>query len=104
MQPFNLMSPEAICGTVGERVRRLRLQHNLTQQQLADMTLGSLSSIRRLEARGQAPLLLLVRVSQALQVVDQWDSVFNEPVLTIAQAEKAEQLATRQRARIPKRP
>ena len=83
------MSPEAICGTVGERVRRLRLQHNLTQQQLADMTLGSLSSIRRLEARGQAPLLLLVRVSQALQVVDQWDSLF----------ERAEQLATRQRAR-----
>lgn len=83
------MSPEAICGTVGERVRKLRLQHNLTQQQLADMTLGSLSSIRRLEARGQAPLLLLVRVSQALQVVDQWDGLF----------ERAEQLATRQRAR-----
>ncbi len=76
MRPFDLLSSDSLCAEVGQRVRQLRLQHNLTQQQLADKVWGSLSSIRRLEARGQAPLTLLVRVSQALQVVEQWDSLF----------------------------
>lgn len=94
MQPLESLSPEPICAEVGKRVRQLRLQHNLTQQQLADRTWGSLSSIRRLEARGQAPLLLLVRVSQALQVVEQWNGLF----------QPADAFATRKRARSPRTP
>jgi transcriptional regulator with XRE-family HTH domain len=79
MRTFNLLSSEAVCAELGARIKRLRLMRNLTQQEVADMTLASLSSIRRLESHGQGSLLLLVRVANAVQVVDQFDSFFNEP-------------------------
>lgn len=87
---------------MGGRIKRLRLAHNLTQQQLADMVQSSLSSVRRLESQGQGGFELLVRVAQALQVVDQLEPLFAPPLQSIAQIERAAQLALRQRARIPK--
>ena len=72
------MSCEAVCAELGARAKRVRLQRNITQQQLAAMTNSSLSSIRRLEAQGQGTLALLVGVAQALQVSDQLESLFNE--------------------------
>jgi transcriptional regulator with XRE-family HTH domain len=102
MRTFDLISAEAVCRELGARIKNLRLARNLSQQQLADMVAGSLSSVRRLETCGQASALLLVRVSQALQVVDQLSPLFVEEVQTIAQAERAA-LALRQRARLPRR-
>ena len=84
---------------MGVRLKAVRLSRNLSQQQVADMAGSSLSSLRRLEASGQASLQLLVRVAQALQVAAQLDPLFNEQTQTIAQAEQAHQLAQRQRAR-----
>ena len=88
--------------TLGERVKRLRLAQNLSQQQVAQMSQGSLSSVRRLEAQGQGSLEFVVRVAQALQAVDQLDGLFAPPVQSIAQAEAEQDLAPRQRARLPK--
>jgi transcriptional regulator with XRE-family HTH domain len=103
MRTFDLLPAETVCADLGARIKRLRLMRNLSQQQLADMVAGSLSSVRRLEASGQAGLLLLVRVSQALQVADQLNPLFTEDVQTIAQAERAALLAVRQRARLPRK-
>ena len=91
-----------MCAELGRRVKRNRLMRNLSQQELANMTLASLSSVRRLESQGQGSLLLFVRVASALQIVDQLDSLFDEPMQTIAQAEREEALALRKRARIVK--
>lgn len=91
-----------MCKAVGQRARALRLARNLSQQQLADMAGASLSSIRRLEARGQGTLALLVRLAQALQVVDQLGLLFDQPVQTIAEAERRAAVARRQRARTPR--
>jgi transcriptional regulator with XRE-family HTH domain len=102
MRIFNMMSSDAICAELGARIKRVRLQRNLTQQQLCAMTNSSLSSIRRLEAQGQGSVALLVGVAQALQVSNQLESLFNEPVQTIAQAEELARVLTRQRARIPR--
>jgi transcriptional regulator with XRE-family HTH domain len=102
MRAFKLYSIEEICADLGGRIRRLRLAQNLTQQQLADMTKSSLSSIRRLEGQGQGSLELMVSVAQALQSIEHLAHLFQQPVQTIAQAEREQLLATRQRARLPK--
>jgi transcriptional regulator with XRE-family HTH domain len=102
MRTFNLLSPQSICSEFGVRIKRLRLAQNLGQKQLADMTQSSLSSVRRLEADGQGSLEFVVRVAQALQAVEQLESLFVQPVQSIAQAEREQSLALRQRARVPK--
>lgn len=102
MRTFNLLSSQSICAELGKRARRLRLGRNLSQAQLAQMTQASLSSVRRLEAQGQGSLEFVVRVMQALQAVNQLESLFEEPAQTIAQAERDQSLALRQRARLPR--
>lgn len=101
MRTFNLFSPQRICSEIGGRIRHLRLAQNLTQTQLAQMTQSSLSSVRRLEAQGQGSFEFVVRIAQALQVVDQLEPLFAPPEQSIAQLEQ-QSLATRQRARLPK--
>lgn len=102
MRTFSFLSSHDISMTLGERVKRLRLAQNVSQQQLAQMSQSSLSSVRRLEAEGQGSLEFVVRVAQALQAVDQLDGLFAQPVQSIAQAEAELALAQRQRARLPK--
>jgi transcriptional regulator with XRE-family HTH domain len=102
MRTFSFLSPLSICTTLGERIKRLRLAQNLSQQQLAQMSQSSLSSVRRLEAQGQGSLEFVVRVAQALQAVEQLDNLFAQPIQSIAQAEAEQALAQRQRARLPK--
>jgi transcriptional regulator with XRE-family HTH domain len=102
MRTFVLSSSDLICIELGARIKRLRLAKNLSQQQLADMTQSSLSSVRRLEAQGQGSFEFVVRVAQSLQVIEQFEGLFAKSVLTIAQAEREEVLALRQRARLPR--
>jgi transcriptional regulator with XRE-family HTH domain len=102
MRTFNLLSSYSICIELGERIRRLRLSQNMSQLQLAQMTQSSLSSVRRLEALGQGSFEFVVRVAQALQAIDIFDSLFIQPVQSIAQAERELTLAQRQRASLPR--
>jgi len=81
----------------------LRLARNLSQAELAAMTGSSLSSIRRLEARGQGTLVLLVRVVQALQAGTQLESFLVQPTLSIADVERAVAATRRQRAGVPRK-
>ena len=67
------------------------------------MSQSSLSSVRRLEAQGQGGFEFVVRVAQALQVVDQLELLFSSSVQSIAEIEREQSLATRQRARLPRR-
>jgi transcriptional regulator with XRE-family HTH domain len=102
MRTFNLLSSQTICEQLGVRVKRLRLARNLSQQQLAQMTQSSLSSVRRMEAEGQGSLEYVVRIAQALQCVDQLNDWFEQPVLSIADAEREQTMQQRQRARSPR--
>ena len=102
MRTFNFSSAQDVSAALGDRIRRVRLAQNLSQQQLAQMSGSSLSSVRRLETRGQGSLEFVVRVAQALHVADQLDALFTLPVLSIAQAEQEMSVAQRQRARMPK--
>lgn len=96
---FDLQTSEAICRTLGERARVLRLARNLSQQELADMSGVSLSTVRRLEASGQGGVQTLVQVAQALGAVEGLQGLLVLPVRSIAEAEGAVHVAQRQRAR-----
>ena len=102
MRTFSLSSSRSVCADLGARLKRLRLAQNLSQQQLAQMTQSSLSSVRRLESQGQGGFEFVVRVAQALQAVDQLEGLFAPSVESIAQAEREQALASRQRARVPR--
>ena len=102
MRTFNLLSSKSICADLGTRLKRLRLAQNLSQQQLAQMTQSSLSSVRRLESQGQGGFEFVVRIAQALQAVDQLEGLFAPSIESIAQAEREQALASRQRARVPR--
>ena len=88
---------------MGGRIKRLRLAQNLTQEQLAHMAQASLSSVRRMETQGQGSFEFMVRIAQALQAVDQLEVLFAPPEQSILQIEHQHLLATRQRARLPKK-
>ena len=96
---FDLQTSEAICRTLGERARVLRLARNLSQQELAGMSGVSLSTVRRLETSGQGGIQTLVQVAQALGAVDGLQGLFTLPARSIAEAQGAAQAAQRQRAR-----
>lgn len=104
MRTFNLLSAQSISAQLGARMKLLRLARNLSQQQLAEMTQSSLSSVRRLEALGQGSLEFVVRIAQALQAVDQLNGWFEQPTLSIADAERVQAIGLRQRARVPRTP
>lgn len=98
MRTINLLTPDEICATLGQRCRTLRLARNLSQAELAAMTSSSLSSIRRLESHGQCTLLLLVRVAEAFHVSHQFEPLLVLPVVHIVDAERDAALAARRRA------
>ena len=103
MRTFDLLTHQEICRELGRRCRRQRLQANLSQLELAERAGASLSSIRRLEASGQSTLELLVRVAQALHLVNQLVDLLVLPVLSIADAERDATTTKRQRAASPRR-
>lgn len=104
MRTFELLTHQEICSEIGQRCRRLRLQANLSQLELAERAGASLSSIRRLESRGQASLELLVRVAQVLHLVSHLETLLVMPVLSIADAERDAVSSGRRRAASPRHP
>ncbi len=85
---IDLLPAPTVCAQLGQRLRALRLVRNLGQAELAARAGCSLSAVRRLEARGQGSLELVVRVAQALQAAEGLGVLFELPALTsIAQAE-----------------
>lgn len=104
MGTFALLTGKEICYQLGQRCRQLRLQANLSQLELAQRCGASLSSIRRLEASGQATLELLVRVTQALHLSSQLENLLLVPALSIAQAEREAAAKQRRRAATPRGP
>jgi len=85
---IDLLPATSVCIQLGRRLRALRLLRNLSQDELAARAGSSLSAVRRLEAKGQGSLELVVRVAQALQAAQGLGSLFELPALTsIAQAE-----------------
>jgi len=98
---FNLATTDEILQSLGQRLRTQRLMQGLAQHELAQMASLSLGALRKLESSGHSSLETLVRVIQALGLVDEMESLFVPRRRTIAQMAHVE--ATCQRQRAPRR-
>lgn len=95
---FRLSTPIEILHALGVRLREQRLAQSLTQRELAQMAGLSLGALRKLESNGQCSLETLVRVAQALGLLEALDDLFVLKRQSIAQMERVELAHRRQRA------
>ena len=65
-----IFSPEEIESAIGENIKSLRLQKNLTQDSLAARAGVSLSALRHLESGSGANLTTLISIARALDKQD----------------------------------
>ena len=80
-------SDSTILKELGERLRKLRLRKNITQETLAESTLLAVGTIKSLEA-GKGKLSTLVAVLRELGALDQLDKFI--PPVTISPIKMAE--------------
>ena len=97
-----ISSPEELALAVGEGIRSLRLQKNLTQPSLAAQAGVSMTALRHLESGEGANLFTLIRIVRALDKED-WLKAL-APRVTINPLHMPSSHAPRQRARPKKRP
>ena len=73
------MSDKAILTEVGRRLRRRRLDKNLSQQRLAELAGLSRTTVSDLERGGAAGMLTLIQVLRALGGLEELDAFLPEP-------------------------
>ena len=96
-----ISSPEELILAIGENIRALRLQKNLTQQSLAAQAGVSMTALRHLESGQGANLTTLIRVVRALDKQEWLQSL--APKITINPLHMVQSHAVRQRARSKRR-
>ena len=84
---YYIASDSTILKELGERLRKLRLRKNITQEALAESTLLAVGTIKSLEA-GKGKLSTLVAVLRELGALDQLDKFI--PPVTISPIKMAE--------------
>jgi transcriptional regulator with XRE-family HTH domain len=80
---WQALSETQILETMGQRIKTLRLERNLSQEALAKHAGISLPTLQRLEAgKGQPKTESLIRVLRSLRRLDQLEAVFEPPPLS----------------------
>ena len=90
------LSDKAIARELGNRLRALRLQRNITQQELADAATLSLNTIKALEG-GRGKLATLIAVLRELGTLEQLDTLL--PAATVISPLQLARLHGRERRR-----
>ncbi len=102
MTDFRLASTPTILTELGSRLRQQRLSRLWTQQELAARAGVALSAVKKLESGSNATLRTLVKVAQAMSLMQDLAEAFRPKVTaSIAEMERAAR-APRQRARRPR--
>lgn len=99
---FKLATADEIGHELGLRLKLQRIHRQWTQQELADRVGFDVGTIKNLENKGQCTLLTFIRMTMALDCVDDLASLFQLKINSIAQLEKSEKLThlkMRQRVR-----
>lgn len=78
---FSAMSDKAVLHELGSRIRQLRLNRNITQEDLADRVLLSVGTVKSLE-QGQGKLTTLVAVLRELDAMQGLEQLLPEPRLS----------------------
>ncbi len=75
---YYVMTDDAIAKEIGARFRRLRLERNISQEELSNRTLISLTAIKSLES-GKGKLATILTVLRELHALDNLDSFIPDP-------------------------
>ena len=91
------MTEDHILAELGERLARLRLDKNLTQNELAQQAGVGLRTVQRLETGAAATQLSgFLRVCRVLGVIERFDALIPEPIASpIAQLKERGKLRKR---------
>ena len=76
MIAFNMLSPAEVIADLSERVRRRRIDGNLTQRDLAAKSGVSYSSLRLFEETGKISLEALVKIAFVLGAEGEFKQLF----------------------------
>ncbi len=95
------MSDRAVLREIGRRLKRKRLDKNLTQQTLADMAGLSRTTISDLERGAPAGLLTVIQILRVLGGLEELDAFLPDPGLSPLQLAR---LKGHQRQRASRRP
>ena len=97
----DILSSDELVLALGESIRNLRLQKNLSQSSLAAQAGVSMSALRHLESGQGANLTTLIRIVRALDKQEWLQSL--APRVTINPLHMVQTHAARQRARRKKK-
>ena len=102
MLEFELASAQEICQHIGQRLRAQRLAALLSQAELAARAGVSTGTVRTLEATGLISADSLMRLVMALGLASSLQHLFELPMQSVAEMERADRVlrrhAPRQRA------
>lgn len=76
---YQSMSDRAIQAVMGERLRRERLNRDMTQPELAERAGISRRTLQKLEAGHSSTVATLLRVLRALALMDRIDALLPDP-------------------------
>ena len=82
MNITNKVVDAVILRELGERLARARLERNLKQADLAAQAGVSKRTLERMEAGGATQLVNLLRVCRALDLVERFETLIPEPVIS----------------------
>lgn len=69
---------EELDQKLARRVRNIRKRRSISQEKLAQMSGVSYGSIKRFEASGQISLISLTKIAMALEIADEFRSIFTQ--------------------------
>ena len=95
---FNLISPHDVMLSVAQRAKTLRLEQNITQQELADRVGVAIGTIKRFEKTGEIQFNHLLRVALVLGRLEEFVNLFAPSDVPVSLYELKD-IKPRQRAR-----
>jgi len=99
MQNIYLLTDAAILSKMGERIKAMRLEQNMSQRALATASGVSLGSVSYIENGQNANLMTLISILRALHALEMLDDFMREPEISpIEYAKMMENQKQRQRA------
>ena len=73
---FNLISPFDVMRSIGQRAKALRLEQNITQQELADRVGIAIGTVKRFEKCGEIQFNHLLRIALVLGRLEEFFNIF----------------------------
>ena len=74
---FNLTSPVDVMISVAQRAKALRLEQNITQQELADKVGIAIGTVKRFEKSGEIQFNHLLRIALVLGSLEEFFDIFS---------------------------